>query len=191
MLSRFGGKAVSTRGRSESKPDRESGRRRSLTTPWRIGGLLSLHVQDPGVSQLRGAGQFFLVCLIGQFISLRGCRPLSGRPARIESQLEGVPASASWHTLDHCGRALRRTLAPWPRGEYSSRHNRHRFADALPSPYLQRSSCRSRYSSIHARSCAKTIPARMYMSRHGSPTDRKSTRLNSSHLGISYAVFCL
>src|SRR5258705_5858928 len=25
--------------------------------------------------------------------------------------------------------------------------------------------------------------------RHG--TDRKSTRLNSSHLGISYAVFCL
>src|ERR1039458_2962604 len=25
---------------------------------------------------------------------------------------------------------------------------------------------------------------------HG-PTDRKSTRLNSSHLGISYAVFCL
>src|SRR5262245_60697975 len=26
---------------------------------------------------------------------------------------------------------------------------------------------------------------------HGSATDRKSTRLNSSHLGISYAVFCL
>src|ERR1035438_7658984 len=25
----------------------------------------------------------------------------------------------------------------------------------------------------------------------GIPTDRKSTRLNSSHLGISYAVFCL
>src|SRR5258705_951572 len=25
----------------------------------------------------------------------------------------------------------------------------------------------------------------------GSETDRKSTRLNSSHLGISYAVFCL
>src|ERR1039458_2685974 len=27
--------------------------------------------------------------------------------------------------------------------------------------------------------------------RHSSNTDRKSTRLNSSHLGISYAVFCL
>src|SRR5437899_12298631 len=25
----------------------------------------------------------------------------------------------------------------------------------------------------------------------GTPRDRKSTRLNSSHLGISYAVFCL
>src|SRR5262245_63142653 len=27
--------------------------------------------------------------------------------------------------------------------------------------------------------------------RRGSGPDRKSTRLNSSHLGISYAVFCL
>src|SRR5947199_7735784 len=27
--------------------------------------------------------------------------------------------------------------------------------------------------------------------RRGRGTDRKSTRLNSSHLGISYAVFCL
>src|SRR5262245_65037732 len=27
--------------------------------------------------------------------------------------------------------------------------------------------------------------------RPASATDRKSTRLNSSHLGISYAVFCL
>src|ERR1039458_10402376 len=26
---------------------------------------------------------------------------------------------------------------------------------------------------------------------HGEDADRKSTRLNSSHLGISYAVFCL
>src|SRR5437899_7213768 len=26
---------------------------------------------------------------------------------------------------------------------------------------------------------------------HGRTQDRKSTRLNSSHLGISYAVFCL
>src|SRR5713101_8536861 len=26
---------------------------------------------------------------------------------------------------------------------------------------------------------------------HGNPGDRKSTRLNSSHMSISYAVFCL
>src|SRR5437899_5224211 len=36
----------------------------------------------------------------------------------------------------------------------------------------------------HARSAAKRC-------RRGSTLDRKSTRLNSSHLGISYAVFCL
>src|SRR5262245_62643496 len=29
------------------------------------------------------------------------------------------------------------------------------------------------------------------LSRVGEDADRKSTRLNSSHLGISYAVFCL
>src|ERR1035441_8243859 len=29
------------------------------------------------------------------------------------------------------------------------------------------------------------------VARGGKPGDRKSTRLNSSHLGISYAVFCL
>src|ERR1035441_11033402 len=31
----------------------------------------------------------------------------------------------------------------------------------------------------------------VYVHLEGSPADRKSTRLNSSHLGISYAVFCL
>src|SRR6185312_9462902 len=62
-------------------------------------------------------------------ISLKGCRLLLGRQARIESQLECVPASGSWHTPGHCGRALRRTLAPCPRDECNSRHNRHRFAD--------------------------------------------------------------
>src|SRR5438045_6589401 len=32
---------------------------------------------------------------------------------------------------------------------------------------------------------------RMHCPRCGIELDRKSTRLNSSHLGISYAVFCL
>src|SRR2546426_3688019 len=33
--------------------------------------------------------------------------------------------------------------------------------------------------------------ARRPLDEHGTPQDRKSTRLNSSHLVISYAVFCL
>src|SRR5256885_12070567 len=34
-------------------------------------------------------------------------------------------------------------------------------------------------------------PVRDLLARVGNPADRKSTRLNSSHLVISYAVFCL
>src|SRR5258705_1812382 len=34
-------------------------------------------------------------------------------------------------------------------------------------------------------------PAAARQEYHRGRTDRKSTRLNSSHLGISYAVFCL
>src|SRR5437660_2672138 len=33
--------------------------------------------------------------------------------------------------------------------------------------------------------------ARRSSNRRPAPTDRKSTRLNSSHVAISYAVFCL
>src|SRR5436853_6042717 len=32
---------------------------------------------------------------------------------------------------------------------------------------------------------------RLHIRKRGERQDRKSTRLNSSHLGISYAVFCL
>src|SRR5947199_4636443 len=39
----------------------------------------------------------------------------------------------------------------------------------------------------HVERAAPTLAER----RAGSRQDRKSTRLNSSHLGISYAVFCL
>src|SRR3989454_8104356 len=37
----------------------------------------------------------------------------------------------------------------------------------------------------------KTVVARMMLRPYGVDLDRKSTRLNSSHLVISYAVFCL
>src|SRR5438477_11513623 len=42
--------------------------------------------------------------------------------------------------------------------------------------------------------CAHRAGPCMHVSRLGSPRkteDRKSTRLNSSHMSISYAVFCL
>src|SRR5258705_9132944 len=47
---------------------------------------------------------------------------------------------------------------------------------------------RRRYRRGSSRSAAPA-PGNAAPSR--SPRDRKSTRLNSSHLGISYAVFCL
>src|SRR5205814_9753912 len=44
----------------------------------------------------------------------------------------------------------------------------------------------SRSSRGHVRKASVRLPG-----RRGRRGDRKSTRLNSSHLGISYAVFCL
>src|SRR5438045_5536787 len=56
--------------------------------------------------------------------------------------------------------------------------------DALP---IYRSSTRG--TRIHG--CRRSAPT-LRFSRNPAPMkDRKSTRLNSSHLGISYAVFCL
>src|SRR5256885_15911549 len=66
--------------------------------------------------------------------------------------------------------------------------------DALPISYsfLQDRSAAANllfWSSLHCTSRACSQAARIF---HGhSITDRKSTRLNSSHLVISYAVFCL
>src|SRR5262245_64458052 len=45
-------------------------------------------------------------------------------------------------------------------------------------------------SRLTAKSSSPTAPATGKRAA-GLPRDRKSTRLNSSHLGISYAVFCL
>src|SRR5438045_5824632 len=42
-----------------------------------------------------------------------------------------------------------------------------------------------------SRSSAPNRPAISFSSSSKGDRDRKSTRLNSSHLGISYAVFCL
>src|SRR3712207_9279393 len=39
--------------------------------------------------------------------------------------------------------------------------------------------------------CGATVRRRGVEGEHRAPQDRKSTRLNSSHANISYAVFCL
>src|SRR6266478_830405 len=51
----------------------------------------------------------------------------------------------------------------------------------------------SRAMALHAARSARTGPAAgtLRRSRARPPRDRKSTRLNSSHSQISYAVFCL
>src|ERR1039458_8371214 len=53
----------------------------------------------------------------------------------------------------------------------------------FPYTTLFRSPSRGRLAALNAHSCARL---ERKLNR-----DRKSTRLNSSHLGISYAVFCL
>src|SRR5205814_5950217 len=49
------------------------------------------------------------------------------------------------------------------------------------------------FRSDPAHGCCPRAPSRRLGAgrRRGAARDRKSTRLNSSHLGISYAVFCL
>src|SRR5947199_3441528 len=49
--------------------------------------------------------------------------------------------------------------------------------------------CRSWGSGL--RTTSRRTGSRTPRTRSGVTSDRKSTRLNSSHLGISYAVFCL
>src|SRR5262245_63711386 len=58
--------------------------------------------------------------------------------------------------------------------------------DALPISSSRYGGRRSAWTSSCSRICR-----RMRFPGLGPQADRKSTRLNSSHLGISYAVFCL
>src|SRR5256885_5159542 len=66
--------------------------------------------------------------------------------------------------------------------------------DALPIFRLALEEADAEYDDV-ARLPQKGVPAQMHFlegkSRGRLPLDRKSTRLNSSHLVISYAVFCL
>src|SRR5262245_64501881 len=57
-------------------------------------------------------------------------------------------------------------------------------------PPLRRSEKRHHFTVVHAGSFVAKASRPWGAAWYG-PSDRKSTRLNSSHLGISYAVFCL
>src|ERR1039458_8488107 len=59
-------------------------------------------------------------------------------------------------------------------------HDISRYSRRLRLPQTMREGRRLIRRSAHVARCSAFSPA-----------DRKSTRLNSSHLGISYAVFCL
>src|SRR5205814_5877004 len=72
----------------------------------------------------------------------------------------------------------------------------HRVQVSRRSPWI-RGTCPSRDPDVHgglawrARHAAIGIRRRTGSEAKNISRDRKSTRLNSSHLGISYAVFCL
>src|SRR5205814_10491670 len=72
-------------------------------------------------------------------------------------------------------------------------HNRASNARSRSHPHCQPQNARRRRAAEHARLSRRLDSKRTSAeARHANAAeDRKSTRLNSSHLGISYAVFCL
>src|ERR1035438_281903 len=83
------------------------------------------------------------------------------------------------HNLSHVTRVMRHLPV-------DGLHHRVRFAadhDAAPS--RMQSARRVTFRDDNPRAAKRTINDML------APLNRKSTRLNSSHLGISYAVFCL
>src|SRR6267378_1059362 len=88
------------------------------------------------------------------------------------------------------GRALPRAFRGPPRSARaeSARRSRFRERSVHTAPGRDRaatSKCPRRPRLLAFRECAA------YPDRQNSQRDRKSTRLNSSHVEISYAVFCL
>src|SRR5689334_24241732 len=77
-------------------------------------------------------------------------------------------------------RPPRSTLFPYTTLFRSMRHDYPRYSGS-----------RSRAAAPAWRGRERLAGARRMDSRDGKPLDRKSTRLNSSHSSISYAVFCL
>src|SRR5438045_7755381 len=62
---------------------------------------------------------------------------------------------------------------------------------SLPAPRLAARDLLARPRGTGQGAVASPPPSCFLQGMYSWDTDRKSTRLNSSHLGISYAVFCL
>src|SRR3712207_7192576 len=83
-------------------------------------------------------------------------------------------------------RPPRSTLFPYTTLFRSAAHSRQRYLSPIVKQYVERSR--------NARLEHSLAPQEINVLRliaSGLSTDRKSTRLNSSHANISYAVFCL
>src|SRR5699024_12686760 len=77
---------------------------------------------------------------------------------------------------------------------FPTRRSSDLWADALAGPSVRRlagPSVRRRGTSALHRLAATQSAAAALLSAFSPQPDRKSTRLNSSHVSISYAVFCL
>src|SRR5690606_41507346 len=92
-----------------------------------------------------------------------------------------------------CRRPPSSTLVPYTT-LFRSRHLDHQVVERLRLQPRQHRHLRARLDLEHANGvgAADHVPGRLVVGRDvGQRQDRKSTRLNSSHVKISYAVFCL
>src|SRR5262245_63923064 len=99
-------------------------------------------------------------------------RPL-GTPQRDEGQNMPVDPKEFWEAK----------LLGWEQGRYGSPDR--------PPGFLEWIANRSSASLRFRVSITPELLQPFLSNKHVVELDRKSTRLNSSHLGISYAVFCL
>src|SRR5205814_10493688 len=91
-------------------------------------------------------------------------------------------------TYSHSGVALNRTIYTFPTRRSSDLFARRTISFSRESPTRLWSFSKAwRAEILRSRDCRQGLAS--FIIRN--TTDRKSTRLNSSHLGISYAVFCL
>src|ERR1039458_7556923 len=113
------------------------------------------------------------------------------QPLRTLTRRLACPGSLiniGWLNSKRNPRVAQKLLASWRCGGEND-HGILILLDSVPSASAILSSLGTEYWVLNTICC----PPRRAPTQSACPsrTDRKSTRLNSSHLGISYAVFCL